>query len=80
LILSVSASSQDTHWLLSHVTILTAAAWSNVTVALPLLMMLTISAADKTPGVPVHSPPLAPSVNSQPAAIQPGSFMVKLRP
>ncbi len=44
--------------------------------AAPAAMTLWISAAERTPGVPVHSPPLAPSVNSQPAVRQEEDFIV----
>lgn len=46
----------------------------------PSAMIWEISAAESTPGVPVQAPPLAPSVNSHPAAMHDGFFMVKLRP
>src|SRR5690606_40839188 len=47
-ILNVSASSQLTHWSVSHVTIFTAAASSKVTFASSRFKILLISAAERT--------------------------------
>jgi len=64
---SVLASSYDTHWLLSHVMISTAATGSNVTVA-PAATTSRISTAERIPEVLVQGPGLPPPEKGQPAA------------